>query len=86
MMVRWEKIAVAALADAWLAADSHERRLIVDAAAQIDQLLATAPEESGESRPEGRRVLFVSPLGVLFKVGGDAVSVLRVWRLRKRGS
>lgn len=84
MRVRWERIALAGLADAWLAARSPERRRIVAAAAEIDRQLATTADTSGESRPGGRRVMFVPPLGVLFRVTSDTVSVLRVWPLRQR--
>lgn len=84
MTVRWEQIALAGLADGWLAADSQGRQLIVTAATEIDQHLAVAPDTLGESRPDGRRVVFFPPLGVLFRVVGDTVSVLRVWGLRKR--
>jgi ParE-like toxin of type II ParDE toxin-antitoxin system len=84
MTVRWERAALAGLADAWLSADSQERKRMVAAADEVDQQLSTAPEASGESRCEGRRVMFVPPLGVLFRVAGDTVSVLRVWRIRRR--
>ncbi len=46
----------------------------------IDQLLESNPEEVGESRPEGRRIAFVSPLGVLFRLKtASVVEVLHVW-------
>lgn len=84
MTVRWEEIALAGLADAWLAAKSEERRWIVSAAEEIDRQLVSDPRTLGESRSEGCRVAFVPPLGVLFRVADDTVSVLRVWRLRRR--
>jgi hypothetical protein len=83
--VRWEKIAMNALAALWLQAPPL-RRKITEATHQIDQQLHTDPLENSESRPDGRRILFVPPLGILHKIEADeqTVSVLRVWGFGKR--
>jgi hypothetical protein len=85
--LRWVKEAVNELATFWLQADSDLRQRITAAAHQIDQQLRTDPFAQSEFRPGGLRILFVSPLGIHFRVEADGrtVSVLRVWLFRKRG-
>ncbi len=85
--VRWRRSALNELAAIWTDADSRQRRDITDASQRIDRLLHREPEQQGESRPRGRRILFVSPLGITFYVDRQAalVSVLHVWRFRQRG-
>jgi hypothetical protein len=84
--VRWEDTALSELAAIWLQADSALRQLITDATNRIDQQLQTDPLTDSESRPGGRRILFVSPLGITFRIeaDGQTVSVLRVWLFRRR--
>jgi plasmid stabilization system protein ParE len=84
--VRWEDTALGELAAIWVAADSALRRLITAATNRIDQQLQTDPLGDSESRPGGRRILFVSPLGITFRIeaDGQTVSVLRVWLFRRR--
>lgn len=79
--VRWKKVALDDLALIWLNADSPRRRLMTQAANVIDQLLRNDPDNQGESRPKGKRILFVPPLGILFKVDtqGLVVRVTHVW-------
>jgi hypothetical protein len=62
-----------------------DRQAITQAANQIDEELQTDPEDCGESRDLGRRVLIVPPLGILFRVDAHAriVYVLSVWRFRQ---
>jgi len=85
--VRWERRALNELAAVWTEADSDKRREITAASQRIDLLLRNAPEQQGESRSRSRRILFVPPLGITFKVNRQAalVSVLHVWRFRQRG-
>ena len=65
-IVRWTRKAREQLADAWL---NHPDRAAVTAAAhRIDTLLARDPENQGEERPPTRRVLFESPLVVIYRV------------------
>lgn len=82
--VRWKHSAVNDLAAIWTASDSGQRQAITAAASTIDQILSIAPNSQGESRPNGRRVLLVAPLGVTFRVDNRhmTVWVLRVWRFR----
>ena len=84
MKVRWTPAARTDLADIWLKADSAQRRVITTAAQEIDNRLAVDAKNEGESRPDGRRIFFESPLGVAFRVdaAGAEVHVLRVWRIR----
>ena len=84
MTIRWERGALAELADAWLESNSDERRKIVAAAAEIDRQLLGDPETLGESRTENARLMFIPPLGVLFEVENGVVSVLHVWKIHKR--
>ena len=80
--VIWLPNAEQELADLWL--NSSDRGAITRAAAVIDQLLERAPETEGESRPNGRRILFASPLAVIYRIDPDQhqVSVLHVWQFR----
>lgn len=84
--VRREATALDELTSIWMAADSPLRRAITAATHQIDYHLATDPRGQGESRPGGRRVLFVTPLRVMYRIepDGQTVSVLSVWLFRKR--
>ena len=61
----WDRDAEAELAACWLAARDRQRR--ADACAQIDAILATSPEQAGESREPGRRLMYVAPLWVRFE-------------------
>lgn len=82
MRVDWSPTAQRRLASVWVAATSAERREITKAAHEIDRVLGSDPLQAGESRPKGRRVLFVAPLGVTFRVlpQRSLVRVLLVWR------
>jgi hypothetical protein len=85
-LVRWEQSALDELADMWVRADSAGRQATSADAREIDRRLQAGPDQEGESRPSGNRVLFVPPLGVSFRVsaGGTVASVLHVWRFRRR--
>ncbi len=80
--VHWNRTARNALASAWNNADAAGRREISNAAREIDRRLQGDPEQEGESRPNGCRVLFVRPLAALYRVvpQPSAVRVLSVWR------
>lgn len=86
LRIEWLQPAVEELAAIWTDADSTLRQAITSATHQIDQRLRVDPTSQGESRPEGRRILLVSPLGITFRVEPEreAVSVVRVWLFRKR--
>ena len=70
----------------WL--NSRLRHRITTAAGEIDRLLDTHPQERGESRDSDRRILIVSPLGVLFRVFPEEkeVHVLHVWQFEQRSA
>lgn len=76
--VRWRKVARDQLTTVWL---GHPNQAGVTAAAhRIEQLLRRDPENVGEERPNGRRVIFDAPLVVLYRVDAtaNAVTVLGV--------
>jgi hypothetical protein len=79
--VQWERSALDELADIWVQADSALRRAVTVATQTLDSQLQTDPNGAGESRPGGRRIHFVGPLGVLYRVRdlGNLVQVLHVW-------
>ena len=64
--VVWTRAARDLLATIWL---SHPDRGAVTAAAhRIDTLLARDPENQGEERPNNRRIMFESPLVVIYRI------------------
>jgi hypothetical protein len=84
--VRWERRAINELTTLWSAADSTQRHAITAASHAIDQRLKRDPENEGESRAKGRRVTFVAPLAVTFRVDADdrTVSVLYLRLFQRR--
>ena len=84
--VQWARSALDKLAKEWINADSTGRWAITHAIGQIDDELQLAPHHVGESRPTGRRIIFVAPLGVVYKVISEdrIVHVLDVWRFQTR--
>ncbi len=82
--VLWTPVAEQRLAAIW--SDAGDRNLVTQVASIIDQTLRTDPEEAGESRSEGQRILLEAPLGVLFTVSPDdrKVFVLTCWRVSPR--
>lgn len=65
--IEWTQSALDELAALWTKADSSQRQAITSAAHQIDEELQANPYQHGESRPGGRRVHFVYPLGLVFR-------------------
>ncbi len=82
----WLQSALDELTRIWTGADSPRRQAITQAAHAIDQELQRSPQDKGESREEGERVLFVLPLGILFQVDEQRseVYVLHVWHIQRR--
>jgi len=80
--VLWVPAAEQGLAAIWM--DSHRRDAVTQSAREIDELLRDDPEDVGESRADGRRILLVPPLGVLFRVfpQDPHVYVLTVWHYK----
>jgi len=85
--VRWERRALDELANLWSQADPASRQAITTASHAVDQHLQRDPNQEGESRFQGRRITFVAPLAVVFRVepDGQTVSVLQVRLFRRRG-
>jgi hypothetical protein len=83
--VRWEDTALNELAALWIQAEATLREEITTATSQIDEELEANPYVLGESRPEGRRILFIYPLGVLFRIEQDeqTISVLHIWQFQR---
>ena len=79
--VRWSARATEMLARLWNGGDSSLRTYLTLAASEIDRQLARDADNCGESRTRGRRVLFVWPLGVLYRVlpDGKTVRILKIW-------
>jgi hypothetical protein len=71
------------LAALWVEADPGDRARITAAANAIDARLQVDPQSAGESRPDGRRILYELPLAVIFEVKelDRIVTVLTVWRV-----
>jgi plasmid stabilization system protein ParE len=84
--VRWERRALDELTRLWTQADSATRQAITTASHTIDQRLRQNPQQEGESRPRGRRIAFIPPLAVVFRVeaDGQTVSVLQIRLFRRR--
>jgi plasmid stabilization system protein ParE len=84
-VVRWTKRASNKMADLWLGGDSDLRRAITQAIHIIDQQLQSDPLDLGESRPGKRRIHFVSPLGIFYRVDEtkSMVRVLQVWHVKR---
>jgi len=84
--VAWLEAALEELAALWVRGDSESRRLINAATRAIDEELKSRPEEKGESRAEGERVLFSFPLGVGFEVdhARSVVRIFHVWDIRRK--
>ena len=82
----WVRAATDELADLWGQADSALRQAITAASNSIDQLLRIDPQNQGEARDAGERVMFILPLGVQFDILPAAllVRVLHVWDCRPR--
>ncbi|HUY35266.1 MAG TPA: hypothetical protein VMV69_21150 [Pirellulales bacterium] len=82
--VVWLPGAEGELTELWLNATDRDR--VAQAAQRIDERLERNANIEGESRPDGRRVLFATPLGVIFRVWPDQrrVFVNHVWRFRTR--
>jgi hypothetical protein len=78
--VLWKPEAERRLAELWL--NAVDRNAVTQAANEIDRRLQTNPDQEGESRSDGRRLLLVNPLAVLFEVVPDdrIVYGLTVWQ------
>jgi hypothetical protein len=84
MIVEWTESALDRLADLFVTADLAEQAVMEAAVVKINSDLAVNPWNLGESRTEGRRMWFVEPLVVIFRVvpTKEQVVVLAVGRSR----
>lgn len=83
--VEWLQAALDELAGYWVSADPSERQAITNASHELEQQLRTNAPTQGESRPRGRRIAFVPPLALTFRIepDGKTVTVLHArayWR------
>ena len=79
--VVYESSAERDLTEIWLR--SRLRYAITQAADRIDAELSSNPRGCGESREGDRRVLYVWPMGVSYKIDEDQqrVRVISVWKV-----
>jgi hypothetical protein len=84
--VEWVQEAVDELAELWLEANSTSRQTITEATHALDQELQADPFRQSESREGDVRILFASPLAILFEVDPDQrlVWILHVWMFRSK--
>ena len=64
--VHWTKEAINQLAAIWNA--SRDREAVTEASYRINRTLAAAPAEQGEERPPRHRIMFDSPLVVIYRI------------------
>lgn len=67
--VVWLPVAEGELADLW--AESSVRQRLTDAVEELERRLGDHPLQLGESRDRQRRIAFIDPIGVTFKVLPD---------------
>lgn len=73
---------------AWNEGDGHTRAAIELAMLGLERQLQENPHEHGESREDGRRVLFLPPLAITVEVD-DArrmVRLVRAWTFRRQAA
>jgi hypothetical protein len=80
------EMAMTPLQTAWETYDDELREAILQASSRIDKQLLNEPHRRGESRDDGTRILFESPLGIEYDVDEpkQLVRILRLWAFRKR--
>ncbi|HLW65292.1 MAG TPA: hypothetical protein VKS79_08235 [Gemmataceae bacterium] len=85
--VRWERRALDELTSIWTAANSAGRAAVTGAVTVLEQRLRRNAANEGESRPGRRRITFVPPRAVTFRVeqDGQTASVLQVRPMRRLG-
>jgi hypothetical protein len=84
--IDWLQSASDELARLWTQADSVLRQALTAASHEIDQRLQNDPNNEGESRLKGRRITFIPPLVVTFRVEADGrtVTVVEIRLFRRR--
>jgi hypothetical protein len=78
--VRWTRTAISQLAAIWV--NAADQQAVTAASYQIEQLLRRDPANQGEDRPNNRRVIFIAPLVVLYRIDTtiNVVTVVGVGR------
>lgn len=81
--VRYTRRATNELANIWAGAAPGERSDVTRASQEIDRTLRREADVAGESRFGPYRILFVEPLGVIYRLDpdGQTVTVSRVWMI-----
>lgn len=81
--VTWKKSAADRLAEIWLTV--RDRTSVTSAAATLDALLRVDPNQHGESRGGGTRLVIVPPLAIVYEVfeADRVVEVLSVRCIEK---
>jgi plasmid stabilization system protein ParE len=74
--VTWTPTAKNELCNIWV--DAADRQTVTAAADEFDALLRTNPNDVGESRGDGIRILTVGPLSVFYQVR-DLDCCVEVW-------
>lgn len=79
--VSWQPAAEQQLAQIWN--NASDRGVVAAAADEIDRSLARNPHARSESRGGTKRIMFVFPLAIYFKVDDTKrqVAVYAVWRV-----
>ncbi|MBA3315295.1 MAG: type II toxin-antitoxin system RelE/ParE family toxin [Planctomycetota bacterium] len=81
--VQWSRSARNDLAEIWLRSDTARRKAVTQIVNEIDQRLAADPIGAGESRDQGRRILIVRPLALIYRIDPEGVvRILSVWTSR----
>jgi hypothetical protein len=68
MSIDWTESALKKLLDYTASAPPEKQLEVMAATHEIDSLLANAPDQAGESRGSGERVLIAGPLAVTFRL------------------
>jgi hypothetical protein len=84
--VEWDELPLDEVTVLWMAADTEGRKAITQACDAVDQQLSANPFAKSESRPNNRRITFVPPLVVTYRIESDdrTVTVLGVREIRRR--
>lgn len=77
----WTDVARAELRAIWYASDPSDDRLLIWAVSEFDFHLQRDPENVGESRSMGTRIMISRPLAVWYHVRPDNTVVIQnIWR------
>ncbi len=82
--VGWKDGAEDEVAELWMSSALIDRATISSAVDEIERVLSIDPQQAGESRGDGCRLLLCENLACLFEVREQDcfVTVLRIWKVR----